>query len=70
MKDAEHINRDIAGFAMFYAEFKCLCEEAWKDKYNYLLINSLEDKNGKKYMICNESNPQYQIFIPQTDPFQ
>ena len=39
------------------------------DRYNYLLIKRLEDKNGKKYMICNESNPQYQIFSPQTDPF-
>ena len=28
-----------------------------------------KDKNGKKYMICNESNPQYQIFNAQTDPF-
>ena len=53
---------------MSYDEFKSLCREAWKEKYN-LLINRLEDKNGKKYMICNESNPEYIIFIPQTDPF-
>ena len=69
LKDVEHIYRDIAGFDMSYDEFKSLCREAWKEKYNYLLINRLEDKNGKKYMICNESNPQYQIFSPQTDPF-
>ena len=69
LKDVEHIYRDIAGFDMSNDEFKSLCREAWRDPYNYLLINRLEDKNGKKYMICNESNLQYQIFNPQTDPF-
>ena len=69
LKDVEHIYRDIAGFDMSYDDFKRLCKEAWRDKYNYLLINRLEDKNGSKYLICNESNLQYQIFNPQTDPF-
>ena len=69
LKDVEHIYRDIAGFDMSIDEFKSLCREAWRDPYNYLLINRLEDKNGSKYMICNESNLQYQIFNPQTDPF-
>ena len=69
LKDVEHIYRDIAGFDMSNDEFKSLCREAWRDNYNYLLINRLEDKNGSRYMICNESNLQYQIFNPQTDPF-
>ena len=69
LKDVEHIYRDIAGFDMSYDEFKSLCKEAWRDKYNYLLIGRSGDKNGRKYMICNESNPQYQVFSPQTDPF-
>ena len=43
LKDVEHIYRDIAGFDMSYDEFKELCREAWKEKYNYLLINRLED---------------------------
>ena len=50
-------------------EFKSLCREAWKEKYNCLLINRLEDKHGKKYRVCNEFNPEYKIFNPQTDPF-
>ena len=29
----------------------------------------LEDKNERKYKICNESNPNYKIFNPQTDLF-
>ena len=69
LKDVEHIYRDIAGFDMSYDEFKSLCREAWKEKYNYLLINRLKDKNGKKYLICNESNPEFKVFNPQTDPF-
>ena len=50
-------------------EFKELCREAWEEKQNYLLINRLEDKNGRRYWICNECNPNYKIFNPQTDPF-
>ena len=69
LKDVENIYRDFAGFDMSYDEFKSLCREAWKEKYNYLLINRLEDKNGCKYKLCNESNPEYKIFNPQTDPF-
>ena len=67
LKDVQHIY--TAGFDMSYDEFKELCREAWQERYNYLLLNRLEDKNGKKYMICNESNPQYQVFSPQTDSF-
>ena len=69
MEDIEHIYRDIAGFDMSYEEFKSLCREAWKENI-YLLINRLEDKNGSNYHVCNESNPNYKIFNPQTEPFQ
>ena len=64
LKDVQHIYTDIAGFDMSYVEFKSLC----KERYNSFLINRLEDKSGKKYMICNESNSGYKIFNPQTDP--
>ena len=62
LKDIEHIYRDIAGFDMSYDEFKNLCRETWKEKNNYLLLTRLEVKNGKKCMICNESNPQMDLF--------
>ena len=55
---------------MSYDKFKSLCREAWKEKYSYLSINRLEDKNGSRYRICNQSNPSYKIFKPQTEPFQ
>ena len=68
LKDVEHIHRDITGFDMSYEVFKNLCREAWNEKFIYLLVNRLEDKNGSRYRICNESNPNYKIFNPQTDP--
>ena len=68
LKDVEHIHRDISGFDMSYEEFKSLCREVWNEKFNYILINRLEDKNGSRYRICNESNPNYKIINPQTDP--
>ena len=70
LKDVGNIYRDIAGFDMSLDEFKSLCREAWKEKQNCLEINRLEDKNGKKYKICNESNMKCKIFNPATDPFQ
>ena len=69
LKDIEHIYRDIAGFDISYDDIKELCREAWKEKHNYLLLNRLEDENGSNYQVCNESNPNYKIFNPQTDPF-
>ena len=30
----------------------------------------LQDKEESKYRVCNESNPNYKIFNPQTEPFQ
>ena len=69
LKDVEHIYRDIAGFDMSYDEFKNLCREAWRQKYNCLLLNRLEDKNKNKYKLCNESNPEFKVFNPQTEPF-
>ena len=69
LKDVEHIYRDKAGFDMSFDEFKELCREAWKEKHNYIIINRLEDKNGSRYRIGNESNPNYKISNPQTDPF-
>ena len=68
LNDVEHIHRDIAGFDMSYEEFKSLCRGAWNEKLKYLLKNRLEDKNGSRYRICNESNPNYKIFNSQTDP--
>ena len=69
LRDVEHIYRDIAGFDMSYDEFKELCREAWKKNKKYLEINMFEDKNESKYKICNESNPNYKFFNPQTELF-
>ena len=63
LKDVMNIYSDIAGFDMSYEEFKSLCREAWKEKYNYLEINRLEDKNGKNivYVMNLKMNTKYLI---------
>ena len=33
---------------MPYDEFKNLCKKSWKEKYNHLGVNRLEDKIGMK----------------------
>ena len=65
----QDLARVVIVFNQGYDEFKSLCREAWRKKYNYLLINTLEDKNKNKYKICSESNPVFKVFNPQTEPF-
>ena len=38
-------------------------------KTKKFLINRLGNKQGYKYKICNESNPEYKIFNPEMDAF-
>ena len=66
-KTVQNLYNDIAGFDMDYIEFKNLCREAWNKKYSYLKINRLCD--DEKYTICNESNREYKVFKPKTQPF-
>ena len=66
-KTVQNLFNDIAGFNMDYNEFKDLCREAWKKKYSYLKINRLADI--EKYTICNESDKEYKIFKPKSQPF-
>ena len=55
---------------MSYDDLKSSCIGSWKEKYNYLEMKSLEDKNGEKDRVCSESNNDYKLFNPQTDHFQ
>ena len=66
-KTVQNLYNDIAGFDMDYNEFKDLCREAWNKKYSYLKIDRLND--DEKYTICNESEKEYKIFKPKTQPF-
>ena len=57
----------MAGFDMSYEQFNDLCREAWKEKCSYLKIIRLDDK--EKFCTSNESEKEYKIFKPQTNPF-
>ena len=63
IKDVEPLYRDIAGFDMSFDEWETLCRDAWRVKYNYLILNKLKDDGKSKYVICNESNPECIVFI-------
>ena len=39
---------------MFVQIYQIKCREAWKEKFNYLAIYRLEDK--EKYEICKETS--------------
>ena len=67
-KTVQSLYNDIAGFDMSYEEFKNLCREVWKNEFNYLKIERHKNRQ-ERYSIWNESNPQYKVFKPATEPF-
>ena len=67
-KTVQSLYNDIAGFDMSYEEFKNLCREVWKNEFNYLKIERHKNRQ-ERYSIWNESNPQYKVFKPVTEPF-
>ena len=67
-KTVQSLYNDIAGFDMSYEELKNLCREVWKNEFNYLKIERSKNRQVR-YSIWNESNPQYKVFKPVTEPF-
>ena len=67
-KTGQSLYDDIAGLDMSYEEFKNLCREVWKNEFNYLKIGRFKNRQ-ERYSIWNESNPQYKVFKPVTEPF-
>ena len=45
---------------MSYEELENFCKEAWKEKYFYLKIDTLDDE--EKYCFQNESKKDYKLF--------
>ena len=51
-----------------------MCKRAWNkndigERYNYLKINRMKDKNDEKYVIRNASTSKGAVCTPETDPF-
>ena len=60
---------DIGDFDMIYDEFKEMCRVAWREKFNFLCIDTTKKKSEGKYRIFNESKTTYFDCIPESEPF-
>ena len=70
LREVQSMYYDIGAYDMKYDEFKEMCHKAWDEKFNYLCIDMVKNKNGGKYRIFNESKTTYIDCIPETEPFQ
>ena len=69
LRDVQSMYYDIGAYDMKYDEFKEMCHKAWDEKFNYLCIDMVKNKNGGKHLIVNESKTTYIDCIPETEPF-
>ena len=69
LRDVQSMYYDIGVYDMKYDEFKEMCHKAWDERYNYLCIDMIKNKNEGKYRIFNESKTRYIECICETEPF-
>ena len=69
LRDVEIMYKGIGGYDMNYGEYKEMCRRAWSEKFIYLCIDTMKNRNDAKYRIFNESETTYIDCIPETDPF-
>ena len=69
LRDVQSIYYDIGAYDMKYDEFKEMCHKAWSERFNYLCIDMVKNKNEGKYRIFNESKNTYIECICETEPF-
>ena len=69
LRDVQSMYHDIGAFDVIYDEFKEMCRVAWSEKFNYLCIDMIKNKNDGKYRIFNESKTTYIDCIPETEAF-
>ena len=60
---------DIGVYDMKYDEFREMCHKAWSERFNYLFIDMIKNRDNGKYRSFNESKTTYIDCIPETEPF-
>ena len=55
LREVQSMYFDIGAYDMKYDEFKEMCHKAWNERFNYLCIDLIKNKNEGKYRILNES---------------
>ena len=61
--------QDIGAFEMNYDDFKEICRVSLGEKFNYLCIDLVRNKNDGTYRIFNESKNTYLECICETETF-
>ena len=69
LRDVQSMHQDNGAFDMNYDEFKEMCRVAWGEKFNYLCIDMIKNKNEGKYRIFNESKITYIEVICESEAF-
>ena len=69
LRDVQSMYYHIGAYDMNYDEFKQMCHKAWDERYNYLCIDKIKNKNDGKYRIFNESKTTYTECICETEAF-
>ena len=69
LRDVQSMYYDIGAYDMNYDEFKQMCHKAWDERFNYLCIDMIRNKNEGKYRIFNESKNTYIECICETEAF-
>ena len=69
LRDVQSMYDDIGAFDMIYDEFKEMSRVAWSEKFNYLCIDIVKNKNDGEYRIFNESKNTYINCICETEAF-
>ena len=54
---------------MAYCDFKETCRNAWSERFNYICIDMVKNKNEKKYHIINANRSTLIECIPETELF-
>ena len=69
LRDVQSMYYDIGAYVINYDEFKEMCHKAWSERFNYLCIDMVKNKNEGKYRIFNESKNTYIECICETESF-
>ena len=58
--------KDNGGYDRGYYEFKDMCREAWRERFNYVCRDMIENKNENRYHFFNENKNSYTECCPET----
>ena len=70
LRDVQSMYYDSGAYDVKYDEFKEMCHKAWSERFNYLCIDMIKNRDNGKYRFSNESKTTYIDCTPETEPFK